>query len=151
MPDKTLYRSVDASVIFGNHDEDELYDVNRYIEWGDDAWSGNGEYVQGLRRNAQQIIDKAIGKTITDKGFMSTTSDKSIAEDFYGFTGASNPVIMKINTNGKARGVNLSKYDKNVAPGAEQKERLLARNTSYTVNKITTDDNHNVIVEVTLK
>lgn len=149
LKDGTLYRSVDASVIFGELPEGEIENVIDRVVHGASVYD-NGAYSQGLKRSAEQTINKTIGKTTTEKGFMSTTSDFEIAEEFRDFTGATNPVVMRIKTNGKARGVNLSRYDRNVSPDMAQKERLLARNTKYKINGISANENGTVIVDVTL-
>lgn len=148
LPDKTLYRSVDASAIFGDLNDNDMDNVKQAILYGQESF-GRGAYAEGIRRRTTQIINNTVGSTQTEKGFMSTTSDLSIAEDFQGFTGSNNPVVMRIKTGGKARGVNLSGYDKN-APDMPQKERLLARNTKYRVDNIYANGNRNIIIDVTL-
>lgn len=150
LPDKTLYRSVDASAIFGDMSETDMSNVKQMILYGGDSF-GKGKYADGIRERTQRIIDRTTGAEKTEKGFMSTTSEKRIADDFQDFTGAENPVVMRIKTNGKARGVNLSEYDKNVAAGMEQKERLLKRNTKYKVTKISKDENRNIVIDVELR
>ena len=126
--DDVLYRSVDGSVIFG--DGVDMYNLQSGIIYG-----GTDKYSQKAMIDA----NKAVGKKITDKGYMSTTRDASIAEEFGGFTGASNPVVMRIKTSKSTRGANVSRATKGVLQAERynpQKETLLARGQSYTVNKI---------------
>lgn len=149
LKDETLYRSVDASAIFGNLSNTDMENVQQAILYGGASF-GKGAYADGVRRRTETIINNTVGKTQTEKGFMSTTSDMGIAENFQDFTGASNPVVMRIKTNGNAKGVNLSGYDRNVSPAEAQKERLLARNTKYQVNGIG-KHNNNIVIDVSLK
>ena len=111
---------------------------------------GKGAYAKSLVDKAKSRMQSAIGKTITEKGFMSTTSSRQVAEDWQGFTGSTKPVVMEIKTGSKTRGVNLSGYDKNVAPGDAQHERLLARGQSYHVDSIGLK-NGNIYVNVTME
>ena len=100
-----------------------------------------------MRNRVRDITRRATGTTQTEKGFMSTTSDVEIAEGFGGCTGSDMPIVMKINTGGKARGVNLSAYDRNAS--TPQKERLLARNTKYKTGRIY-GNNGQIYVDVDL-
>ena len=128
-----LYRSVDASVIFSDLDENELYNMTQHILYGDSQYD-KGAYSQGIKRRMEQALNKAKGKTLTEKGFMSTTVDKQVAVDWGGFTGAENPVVLELDTKGKAlKGANLDFLDVADDP---QRERLLAKNTRYKINDI---------------
>lgn len=149
LKDATLYRSVDASVIFGDEPDGGYQNIINRLRYGDSAYD-KGAYSQGLKQSADNAINKALGSTQTEKGFMSTTSDQAIAEEFGDFTGATNPVVMRIKTNGNARGVNVSKFDKNVDPEDAQKERILKRNTKYKVNRFSFSNDGNLIVDVSL-
>ena len=149
LPDKTLYRSVDASAIFGAMGDDDYQNLYSVLAYGDNAF-GKGAYAKSLVDKAKSRMQSAIGKTITEKGFMSTTSSRQVAEDWQGFTGSTKPVVMEIKTGSKTRGVNLSGYDKNVAPGDAQHERLLARGQSYHVDSIGLK-NGNIYVNVTME
>jgi len=133
--ENVLYRSVDASVIFGG-DESQLYALQQVVGYGDKQ----RYYVN----QAEPLINRTVGREITEKGFMSTTKDFSIARDFLGFTGAENPVVMRINTNG-ALGVDVSRFDANT--DEPQKEVLLQRGLKYRVNRVYGQD-RTVIVDV---
>jgi len=133
--DDTLYRSVDAQAVFGNMSDSDYYDLNQALLYGEGSF-GKGKYADSVRDRVNNILNKTEGKTVTEKGFMSTTTSQEIAENWGDFTGSEKPVVMKITTNKNTKGVNLSGYDKNVSAEDAQHERLLARNQSYTVKKI---------------
>lgn len=147
--DSELYRSVDASAIFGNMSQMDYENLHQYLVNGSSSF-GKGNYADGIRNNMNNIINNAKGKNITEKGFMSTTSDKSVAENWGDFTGSTKPVVMKIKTSKNTKGVNLSNYDKNVSKGEAQKERLLARNQTYKVDNVTSR-NGKIYVDVSMK
>lgn len=128
-----LYRSVDAKVIFSDLSEDELYKMTEHILYGDSQYD-KGAYSQGIKRRMEQALNNAKGKEITEKGFMSTTVDKNVAEEWGYFTGAENPVVIEFDTKGKAlKGADLDFLDIADDP---QRERLLARNTRYKIKDI---------------
>lgn len=140
--DKVLYRSVDGSAIFGNDvDFDNLYNSLKY-------GAGNKYEKESLQKAQAKI-----GKPITDKGYMSTTRDAQIAEDFGDFTGAAHPIVMRIETSGKTKGADVSKATKNIIAAERsdsQKETLLARGQSYTPMKIYVK-NGQIYVDVKMK
>ena len=140
----TLYRSVDASAIFGNMSETDYENLRTALVYGKDSL-GKGQYADGIRQKVDGIINRTIGKAQTEKGYMSTTTSKSIAEEFGGFTGSDKPIVMNIKTNKNTKGVNLSGYDKNAS--TPQKEVLLARGQSYKVTNIY-GKNGNIYVDV---
>ena len=128
-----LYRSVDASVIFEGLSDEDLEHMTAHLLYGDIAYD-NGAYSQGIKRQMETALNNAKGKTLTEKGFMSTTVDKTVAEEFGGFTGAEHPVVIELDTKGKQlKGANLDFLDVEEDP---QRERLLARNTRYKINDI---------------
>ena len=133
--DDTLYRSVDASAIFGDMSDSTYSDLAQYVNYGENSF-GKGAYADGVKSKMSNLINRTEGKTITEKGYMSTTTDSGVAEEWGDYTGSSKPVVMKIKTNSSTKGVDLSGYDKNVSAGEAQHERLLARNQSYQVTKI---------------
>ena len=133
--DDTLYRSVDASAIFGNMSEGDYADLSQALMYGSNSF-GKGAYADSIREKVENRISKTEGKTITEKGFMSTTTSANVAEEWGDFTGSEKPVVMKITTSKNTRGVNLSSYDKKVDASQAQHERLLARNQTYDVKKV---------------
>lgn len=137
--ERTLWRNVDASAIFGNMNDGDYENIGTVLTYGENAF-GKGAYAESIVNRVNNIIQKTTGKTITEKGFMSTTSDENIAKEWGDFTGSEKPIVMKIKTNSKTKGVNLSGYDKNVSADQAQKETLLGRNQSFNVNKIYSKD-----------
>ena len=121
--DTTLWRSADAKAIFGNisdMDYEALYSVVGY---------GDKQKVYVDRAN--KVLDRAKpGKVITEKGFMSTTKSKSIAEEWGGFSGSSKPIVLKLDVPKKVKGIDLSKHEMN------QDEILLQRGLKYKVKKV---------------
>ncbi len=112
--DQTLYRSVDASAVF---DKSTL----QKIRWG--------EY-------ADDDLQDVVGKTITDKGFLSTTKDKEIAFEWGDFTGSESPIVLELDTPKGTHGIDLRKFD---IEGEEQKEILLDRGLSYEIKSVGTE------------
>jgi hypothetical protein len=138
---KTLYRSVDAQAIFGNMSDSEFDDLQSFLMNGESAMTNEA------RQKAKNKIDNAINKTITNKGYMSTTSKYEVARDWGGFSGSNKPIVLEIKTSGKTKGADVSYTDKNVAKGDEQYERLLKRNQKYKVKDISVKDG-NIYVKV---
>jgi hypothetical protein len=90
--------------------------------------------VYGEKNAMQQRINDTKGKTITEKGFMSTTKDKGIAEEFEYFTGAEVPMVLKFDTTkATVKGKDLKDFDLEEDP---QKEVLLHPNAKYKVKRI---------------
>lgn len=121
--DSILYRSVDASAIFGNISSIDYESLVGVLVYGDkQKYNVN---------NANKILSKtSIGSVKTEKGFMSTTKSKKIAEEWGGFSGSSMPIVMKVSASKKTKGIDLSKHKMG------QKEILLKRNLQYKIKKI---------------
>lgn len=131
-----LYRSVDASVIFSDLSEEELSQMMTHLYYGDSAYD-KGAYSQGIKKRMETALKRAQGREITEQGFMSTTIDKKVAEEFGDFTGAENPIVIEFDTKGKKlKGADLDFLDIEDDP---QRERLLARNTRYKINDISVE------------
>ena len=146
-PYDKLYRSVDAKVIFADLSGDDLYNMTQHILYGDSQYD-KGAYSQGIKRRMEEALNKAKGREITEKGFMSTTADKVVAEEWGYFTDAENPVVIEFDTKGKRlKGANVDFLDVDDEP---QRERLLARNTRYKVTDIgvATDADGNRYIKV---
>ena len=132
-PIDTLYRSVDAKVIFEGLDEAEIEQMMNHLYYGDSTYD-KGAFSQNIKKRMEKALSDAKGKTLTEKGFMSTTVDKKIAEEFGDFTGAEHPVVIELDTKGKKiKGADVDFLDIEDAP---QRERILARNTRYKINDI---------------
>ena len=123
----TLYRSVDADAVFGNMSQLEYENLRDALIYNDKSTPA---------QNALSKANRSKGQTITEKGFMSTTTDRELAMEWDDFTGADKPVVLELKTTNKTRGVDLSVYDKNVDPMDAQHEVLLARNQQYVIDSI---------------
>lgn len=138
---KTLYRSVDAQAIFGNMSDSEFDDLQSFLMNGESVMTNEA------RQNAKNKIDNALGKTITNKGYMSTTSKYEVARDWGGFSGSNKPIVLEIKTSSKTKGADVSYTDKNVSKEDAQHENLLKRNQKYKVKNISVKDG-NIYVKV---
>lgn len=141
-----LYRSVDASVIFNNIRVEEWDEFYQFVKYGSDTF-GKGAYAERLSQKMQKILDSAKGKTITEKGFMSTTKEYDVVADWYGFTGSDMPVVLELDVPKGIKGADLKNFD---IEGNEQFEVLLARNMKYEIGEISAKDG-NIYIKAKLK
>lgn len=115
VPDEFLYRNTEAKSIFGylsQSDYDKLY-LN---------------VVEGAKNGSiEQLINKNVGKTFIEKGFMSTSKSASIAEDL---DFAVKPIMLRIRPGNKGKGMDLDKHS------IGEEEVLLKRNTKYRVKSV---------------
>ena len=126
-----LYRSVDASSVFGSMSQIEFEQLQ-------DAIVFNADYE---RRQTQHIIDRAKpGKVITEKGFMSTSEDYDVVSDWYDFTGSDKPMTLELSVPEGTRGCKVYEMTPEVEESDPQREVLLPRNTKYRIADITTKD-----------
>lgn len=128
---QTVYRSVDASAVFGDMSQMEYENLRDALIYKDKS------------APAQQALakaERAKGETITEKGFMSTTKDRELAVDWDDFTGSDKPVVLELETAPNTKGVDLSIYDKNVDADEAQNELLLARNQKWKLDSIGAQD-----------
>lgn len=120
---KTLYRTVDASAIFG--------DIN------DTEWDNlKGKLLYNGDHDVSYLLEKAKGKVVIDKGFMSTTKDYDKALDFEDFTGAEHPVIMTLSNANKVKGFDVGKYLPELNKRMDQEEVILHNNSKYVIKDI---------------
>jgi hypothetical protein len=122
--DMELHRSVDAQAIFGSMSDMQYESLVDALGYGD------------TNRNsvaAKQRAMSVIGKTITEKGVMSTSKSSSVAENWGDFSGSSKPVVLNLKTPKGARGLDVSRFD---IKGDKQREVILGRNTKYRINKV---------------
>lgn len=129
MKDQTLYRSVDASAIFGNISDLQYENLVSGLVYGDKYGLGK----------SQNILNATQGKTLTEKGFMSTTKDAQLAHDWGGFSGSSKPVVLELKVPKGTTGKDLSGHY------MAQNEVLLSRGQQYRINGISAK-NGNVYV-----
>ena len=134
LPDdiKTLYRSVDAEAIFGDITDMQYEFLQSHLVYND-----NQKYTLS---QISGIIDKTKGKTIVEKGFMSTSKDYELVSEWGGFTGSSKTIVLEFDDIPKGlKGADLKIFD---VEGDEQYEVLLARNTKYKIVDIYGKDGH---------
>ena len=129
---QTLWRSVDASAVFGNVTAIDYENMRGALVYNDSYG----------KQKTEAIFKRVIDKVIPEKGYMSTTTDYEIASEWGGFSGSEMPIVLKLETTKKTRGRDLSMFD---VEGEEQKEVLLARNQKYHVSKFGSQDG-NIIV-----
>ena len=134
--DRKLYRAVDASAIFGNISDGDFDDLIAHVVYG------NNDKL--IANKATVLINRAENSQITEPGFMSTTKDKEIAENWDGFTGSNKEVVLELDIPDGMTGKDLAAYD---VEGEEQKEVLLPRNTDYFIKKITQGENGKILVQ----
>lgn len=120
---QTLYRSVDAQVIFGDMTDLEFDNLQANIVYGDNQ--------KLIKQDADKILSRNIvGRTFTEKGFMSTTKDLETALDWGGFTGSDMPVVLELKIPKGTKGKDLSNHR------MDQGEVLLSRGQKYKINGI---------------
>ena len=132
----TLYRVVDASTIFPNMDDFEYVDMKSHLLFGDNAYD-KGAYSQAKKARMEKLVDSMNGKTMTDKGFMSTTTDLETAlhktsDDTHG----TNRIVLKINGTKGAKGADMKFLDKKYDYNTPENEKLLARGSGYRYKKL---------------
>lgn len=129
-----LYRSVDAEAVFGKMSAID-YDNLR----GNLVYNDNSPIV---KHTADRFISKTNGKTIPEKGYLSTTTDYGVAKEWGGYTGSEKPIVLKLNTPGSTHGLALTDFE---VEEEAQREVLLARGQSYKVNRIVGEDGNIVV------
>lgn len=137
---QNLYRSVDAKAIFGDMGNLEFENFKERVVYGED-----NKYTRATIK-----FDSVVGKTITDKGFMSTTTNYELARDFGDFTGADHPVILDIKTTNKTKGLSLAKEMPDLNARMEQEEVLLHRDQKYKILSISGRDGNIYIQAIML-
>ena len=136
--EQILYRSVDASAVFGNISDTDFENLRDELNYNTFS-KGKGNYSKIIANKTNDIINSATDKSFVDKGYVSTTRDLTIAENWGGFTGSDRPIVMKIKTSNKTKGADISKATKHlrqIESQNPQKETLLARNQKFKVDKI---------------
>ena len=128
---QTVYRSVDASAVFGDMSTLDYENLRGRVLYND-----NSKFAVAT----DKYIDDAVGKTITEKGFMSTTTDYEVARDFGGFTGSEKPIVLEIKTSSGTKGLSLAKEIPDLEARMEQSEILLKRGQKYKITSISGRD-----------
>ncbi|MBO5711529.1 MAG: hypothetical protein J6R47_01705 [Acholeplasmatales bacterium] len=133
-----LYRSVDAKAVFGNINYSEWENFERYMNYGEESF-GKGAYAENIKTKVKDLLQKTTGKTIIEKGFMSTSKEYEVVAEWYDFTGSEMPIIIEFEKipNG-TKGLDISSVlnGKFEIENEEQFEVLLSRNTKYEITNI---------------
>lgn len=143
-----LYRVVDANTIFEGITDFVYDDLRSHILLGDSAYD-RGAYSQGIKARMEKMVQNAIGKVHTDKGFMSTSFSEETAQEKYGSEAhGRNHIVLRITNAKGSKGRDISglfnrDYD-------AENEVLLKRNNSYEVKRVYGKD-YTVYVDVELK
>ena len=124
--ERKLYRSVDASAVFGRMSQGDYEDLRNYVFYGESS------VARDSRERIGQLAD-IVGREITEPGFMSTTKDADVAFDWSDFTGSEKPIVLDLDVPEGICGADMSAFD---VEGAEQYEVLLARNQRYRITGI---------------
>ena len=125
VPDKLLYRSVDAQAVFGRMTDMEYENLRGAIIYGD---TSNPAQI------AAQKAQAAVGKTITEKGYMSTTRDAETAYQWDGFTGSTKDIALELHLPDGIRGFDVENVFE--VDEQEQHEVLLQRGLKYRIDKV---------------
>lgn len=120
----TLYRSVDASAFFKGLTDNEYEALVSHLGYGI-----NDNLIQ---RTANTAMNK-LQKEVMDKGFVSTTKSKDVAEGWGGFTGAEHPIVIKIKTSSNTKGYDMKEFD---MESDKQYEVLLGRNQKFKIHRV---------------
>ena len=133
-----LYRSVDASAVFGDMSQTQFEQLQERLLYGEGTF-GKGAYAEKIKAQTDSILSSTKGKTITEKGFMSTSKEYDVISEWGDFTGADKPINLELDIPKGIQGADLRKFD---VEGEEQFEVLLARNTEYEITEITAKDGY---------
>lgn len=123
---KKLWRSVDASAVFGDMSMSEYQDLYDMVVWGEDSVIKN-------KRAATKARVDVTGKEITEPRFMSTTTDKELAFEWRDYTGSDMPIVLEIDVPDGIHGEDMKRFD---LPDDPQNEVLLARGQKYRVKSV---------------
>lgn len=122
----TLYRAVDAQAVFGSMSDDDFYNLENAL-----VYQSKDKFSQDA---LNRLAKSAVGKTITERGFMSTTTDRNLARDWNGFTGSNKDIVIQFEKPKNLKGKNLTKHS------MQQSEILLKRGQKYTVTGVSGKD-----------
>lgn len=140
--DMKLFRSVDASAIFGNITDLQYENLQNILNGYFDNIKIS-PIIQKQKEQMESLMNKIKGIEIPDKGYVSTTKDYEIIRDWGDFTGSEKPIVLELNTPANIKGRDLKDFDIEEDP---QKEVLLARNIKYKIKDILFKDNNIYVV-----
>ena len=124
--ESVLYRSVDASAVFGEMTDLDYENLQNAI-----VYKSKDKFATQAKA---KFLDDIEGKEIIEKGFMSTTKDIDVALEWGGFTGGDKPIVIEFDVPRGIKGVDLSRFD---VEGDEQFEVLLSPNQKYKIKGVT--------------
>lgn len=133
---KKLWRSVDASAVFGDLSASEYDDIRNYLIYGESSVPKSKASV--IRRRLEAVT----GKTIPEPRFMSTTTDKELAMEWGDFSGSDKPIVLEFDVPDGIKGADLKRFD---MPDDPQNEVLLHRGQNYRVKAIGVEDGQIVV------
>ena len=125
--ESVLYRSVDASAVFGKMSQAEFENLRDFVVYNDKS-----KYA--LQAKAK-FLDGIEGKEIVEKGFLSTSKDMDFALEFGDFTGSDKAITLELKVPKGIKGKDLKKFELEDDP---QFEVLLAPNQKYVIKEVTT-------------
>lgn len=123
----TLYRSVDAEAVFGKINAIQYENIRDAVVYHD----------TGAQKRIGDIIENTVGKTILEKGYMSTTKDFETASEWGGYTGSEKPIVLRFKTPSGIHGLDLKDFE---VEDEEQYEVLLSRGQKYRITGISGED-----------
>lgn len=141
----TLYRAVSADAVFKGLTETDYDNLKWAVRQG--KTSNKFEAAAVNKANA------ALGKDITERGFMSTTKDFDIAKDMAFYTDSQKPILLEIHGTRGLKGLyvgNATPYLRRIESEEPQKEILLSRGVQYTPERMYSRDGF-IVVEVRIK
>lgn len=96
-------------------------------------------------KDLDNILDlqKLVGKTITDKGFTSTSKLLQVAADFARDKGMGKTMVMQLS--GKKKGIEVLKYLTNLR-AKKEKEFILKRGSSVVIKKVSLSKTKKIII-----
>lgn len=115
---KKLYRATSADWLLWRMNEDTWDDLLNSVYW----WE--------TTTKVSDIINNSKGKVLEEKWFLSTTTDKTIADEWGWFTDWRHEVTLELEVPEWVKWKDLSNYD---LPDNPQKEVLLAQWTKYEI------------------
>lgn len=123
-PNKEIIQGLDD--MFNTLGEEKIIDVYRTVDWG---------YLENVYGMTKENIDSFIGKSFTNKGYMSTAMEMTSP---WGSRWSQDEVILHITSTKKVNCIEVEKYfSPDEIDCMDQKELLFPRNTQITLNSYT--------------
>ena len=135
---KKLYRSVDAKAVFGDMTQTQFEQLQERLLYREGTF-GNGAYAEKIKSQTDSILSSTKGKTITEKGFMSTSKEYGVISEWGDFTGADKPINIEFEVPKGIRGADLGKFD---IEDEQQFEVLLAQGVEYEIKDVSSKDGY---------